>query len=113
MPPDLALLSTLIGSNYPCLELIFMVPMVFKPLKFDCMQLCLELWLCKKNETTLFLLTNIQKYKFNSFSFFCWGCSWKMLKFYLTDWLAFSCFAFTETIAWYLLWFQIVINPYC
>ena len=36
MPPDLALLSTLIGSNYPCLELIFMVPEVFEPLKFDC-----------------------------------------------------------------------------
>ena len=36
MPPDLALLSTLIGSNYPCLELIFMVPKVLKPLKFDC-----------------------------------------------------------------------------
>ena len=36
MPPDLALLSTLIGSNYPCLELIFMVPKVFEPLKFDC-----------------------------------------------------------------------------
>ena len=36
MPPDLALLSTLIGSNHPCLELIFMVPKVFKPLKFDC-----------------------------------------------------------------------------
>ena len=35
-PPDLALLSTLIGSNYPCLELIFMVPKVFEPLKFDC-----------------------------------------------------------------------------
>ena len=35
MPPDLALLSTLIGSNYPCLELIFMVPKVFEPLKFD------------------------------------------------------------------------------
>ena len=34
MPPDLALLSTLIGSNYPCLELIFMVPKVFEPLKF-------------------------------------------------------------------------------
>ena len=33
--PDKALLSTLIGSNYPCLELIFMVPKVFKPLKFD------------------------------------------------------------------------------
>ena len=36
VPPDLALLSTLIGSNCPCLELIFMVPKVFEPLKFDC-----------------------------------------------------------------------------
>ena len=36
MPPDLALLPPLIGSNYPCLELIFMVPKVFEPLKFDC-----------------------------------------------------------------------------
>ena len=36
MPPDLVLLSTLIGSNYPCLELIFMVPKLFEPLKFDC-----------------------------------------------------------------------------
>ena len=36
MPPDLALLSILIVSNYPCLELIFMVPKVFEPLKFDC-----------------------------------------------------------------------------
>ena len=36
MPPDLALSSTLIGSNYPCLELIFMVTKVFEPLKFDC-----------------------------------------------------------------------------
>ena len=35
MPPDLALLSALIGSNYPCLELIFMVPKVFESLKFD------------------------------------------------------------------------------
>ena len=35
-PPDLALLSTLIGSNYPCLEPILMVPKVFEPLKFDC-----------------------------------------------------------------------------
>ena len=33
---DLALLSTLTGSNYFCLELIFMVPKVFEPLKFDC-----------------------------------------------------------------------------
>ena len=42
IPPDLALLSTLIGSNYPCLELIFMVPKVFEPLKFDC--------ICKKKK---------------------------------------------------------------
>ena len=40
MPPDLALLSALIGSNYPCLELIFMVPKVFEPLKFDCILTC-------------------------------------------------------------------------
>ena len=36
MPADLAPLSTLIGSNYPCLELFFMVPKVFEPLKFYC-----------------------------------------------------------------------------
>ena len=36
MPPDLAQLSILISSNYPCLKLIFMVPNVFEPLKFDC-----------------------------------------------------------------------------
>ena len=36
MPPDLALLSSLIGSNYPCFELIFMVLKVFEPLKIDC-----------------------------------------------------------------------------
>ena len=36
MPSDLALLSTLNGSNYPCLELMFMVPKVFEPLKFHC-----------------------------------------------------------------------------
>ena len=40
MPPDLALLLTLIGSNYPCLELLFMVPKVFEPLKFDCTCKC-------------------------------------------------------------------------
>ena len=34
LPPDLALGLTLISSNYPCLELIFMVPKVFEPLKF-------------------------------------------------------------------------------
>ena len=36
MPPDLAQGLTLNSSNYPCLELIFMVPMVFEPMKFDC-----------------------------------------------------------------------------
>ena len=36
MYPGLALSSAPIGSNYPCLELILMVPMVFEPLKFDC-----------------------------------------------------------------------------
>ena len=32
----LALSLTLIGSNYPCLEHIIMVPNVFEPLKFGC-----------------------------------------------------------------------------
>ena len=36
MPSDLALLLTLLGSTFSCLELIFMVPKVFEPLKFDC-----------------------------------------------------------------------------
>ena len=36
MPPDLAQGLTLISSNYPCLELIIMVPKVFEPLEFDC-----------------------------------------------------------------------------
>ena len=42
--PDLALLSTLIGSNYPCLELIYMVPKVFEPLKFDCIKHYQTMW---------------------------------------------------------------------
>ena len=36
MPSDLTLWLTLISSNYPCLELISLVPKVFEPLKFDC-----------------------------------------------------------------------------
>ena len=36
MPPDPALWLTLINSNYPCLEQIFMVPEVLEPLKFYC-----------------------------------------------------------------------------
>ena len=51
MPPGLALLSTLTGSN--CVELIFMVPKVFKPLKFDCM----FLWENMDNYPSFILVT--------------------------------------------------------
>ena len=37
VPPDVALIITFRGSNYRCLEQIFMVPKGFEPLKFDCM----------------------------------------------------------------------------
>ena len=36
MLSDLALWLTLISSNYPCLEHIYMVPKVFEPSKFYC-----------------------------------------------------------------------------
>ena len=36
MPLVLALCLTLLSSNYPCLEHIFMVPKVFEPLRFHC-----------------------------------------------------------------------------
>ena len=36
VPSVLVLCLTLISSNYPCLEHIFIVPKVFEPLKFDC-----------------------------------------------------------------------------
>ena len=36
MPPGMALIVTLRGSNYRCLEQIFMVPKGFEPSKFDC-----------------------------------------------------------------------------
>ena len=36
MPPGMALTVTLRGSNYRCLEQIFMVPKGFEPSKFDC-----------------------------------------------------------------------------
>ena len=39
---DLAQLSAPIDSNYPCLELVFMVPKVFEPLKFDCIYFILH-----------------------------------------------------------------------
>ena len=62
MSPDLALLSTLTGSNYPCLELILMVPKVFEPLKFDCISKSTASF-CKKMQETFavshFLAKNI------------------------------------------------------
>ena len=39
MLSDLVLRLTLISSNYPCVEHIFMVPKVFEPLKFYCIWL--------------------------------------------------------------------------
>ena len=54
MPSDLPLLSTLTGSNYPCLELIFMVPKVFDPLKLD----------CKRILNTLFTANGIKIYAY-------------------------------------------------
>ena len=36
MPPGMALIVILRGSNYRCLEQIFMVPKGFEPSKFDC-----------------------------------------------------------------------------
>ena len=36
VPPGLALIVTFRGSNYRCLEQIFMVPKGFEPSKFDC-----------------------------------------------------------------------------
>ena len=52
MPPDLAQFSTLNVSNYPCLELILMVPKVFEPLKFYCasMQVKVIPWLVRLNK---------------------------------------------------------------
>ena len=37
VPPGVALIATFRGSNYRCLEQIFMVPKRFEPSKFDCM----------------------------------------------------------------------------
>ena len=53
MAPDLALQSTLNGSNNSCLELIFMVPKVFEPLKFDCMSVCSDAVKLTKNSNSV------------------------------------------------------------
>ena len=44
--PDLALLSNLIGSNYPCFKLIFMVPKVFEPLKIKSLVMSMMVSFC-------------------------------------------------------------------
>ena len=63
MPSDLALLSILTGSNYPCLELIFMVPKVFEPLKFDCRkQFSLRLSIQRSEVSILQRKANILKF---------------------------------------------------
>ena len=62
MPPDLALLSTLNGSNYPCLELIFMVPKVFEPLKFDCICRDILRGFCIAKATHIFFGKNYQRF---------------------------------------------------
>ena len=36
LPPNLALWVTLSGSNYPCLEQIYMLQEIFELLRFDC-----------------------------------------------------------------------------
>ena len=57
MSPDLALLSTLIGLKYPCLELILMVPKMFEPFKFECIyeirRKNARIWPLRKFEYTL------------------------------------------------------------
>ena len=40
MPPGVAPIVTLCGSNNCCLEQIFMVPKRFEPLKFNCISKC-------------------------------------------------------------------------
>ena len=42
MYSGMALIITLRGSNYRCLEQIFMVPKEFEPLKFDCTRLSIQ-----------------------------------------------------------------------
>ena len=43
MPPGMTRIVTFRGSNYRCLEQIFMVPKGFVPSKFDCNIFCLSL----------------------------------------------------------------------
>ena len=43
VPPGVVLIVTFRGSNYRCLEQIFMVPKGFKPSKFDCIYILLHL----------------------------------------------------------------------
>ena len=64
MPSDQGLLSTLIGSNNPCLELIFMVPKVFEPLKFDCTYKNIVILYTKYEVSVLYSCGGISEEKF-------------------------------------------------
>ena len=46
MLPGVALIVTFRGSNYRCLEQIFMVPKGFEPSKFDCSSNMIGLDIC-------------------------------------------------------------------
>ena len=62
MSPDLALFSTLNGSNYPCLELTLMVPKVFEPLKFYCLYMQVKAipWLVRLNKEIIHELQRVE-----------------------------------------------------
>ena len=73
MPPELALLSTLIGSNYPCLELIFMVPKVFEPLKFDCIYAIWKKLYLKVHQNMTIKYPDIASYVMSLSQSRCWA----------------------------------------
>ena len=58
LPPGLELLSTLSGSNYPCLEQIPIVPKMFEPLKFDCIVFIHDNYTSSNMDRTKFLNVN-------------------------------------------------------
>ena len=56
MSPGMALIVTLRGSNYRCLEQTFMVSKGFDPSKFDC--ICIVLYIADKSKHILFISYN-------------------------------------------------------
>ena len=72
MPPDLALWLTLISSNYPCLEHIFMVPKVFDPLKLYYIGISLTYW-CYTVFRYLSCSMRSQQKLYNGYNYFWMG----------------------------------------